>query len=132
MYEFHGWIKLAESPSEIDEGGLDKKIENLEKVLSKFEWLNGRCEIIAMNGTHVLVLNAALNRRRSEAENLSTVIKLIVNDFKGAYGIIYEYDEQVSLSYGRGIFCVKVIKRGFCETLLDPFLSPTIPVVENY
>ncbi|WP_165666559.1 Imm7 family immunity protein [Metapseudomonas otitidis] len=42
MYEFHGWIKLSESPSEMDEGGLDQKVKKLKNELSSFGWSSGR------------------------------------------------------------------------------------------
>jgi hypothetical protein len=54
-----------------------------------------------------------------------------MEDFKGAYGLVYEYDEQAQTAEGRGVFTVNAIKRGRCEKLLDPFLSPTVPVVED-
>ncbi|WP_366941157.1 Imm7 family immunity protein [uncultured Kiloniella sp.] len=55
-----------------------------------------------------------------------------IDKFKGAYGLIYEFDGQREVEIGRGVFSVSVIKRGACEKRLDPFLSPTIPVVEDY
>jgi hypothetical protein len=95
------------------------------------EWPSGRAEMLLMNGENILLLNAIPNRRRSEANDLNKIIGIIIHEFKGAYGIIYEYDEGVVTPEGRGLFTVKVIKRGKCESALDPFLSPTIPVVED-
>ncbi|MCP1619873.1 immunity protein 7 of polymorphic toxin system [Pseudomonas sp. SLBN-26] len=131
MYEFHGWIKLSESPSEMDEGGLDQKVKKFKNELSSFGWSSGRGEILLMNGVYTLVLNAIPNRRRTEAEDLQKIVDIVTKDFAGAYGLIYEYDEQASTEYGRGVFSVRVIKRGKCEVFLDPFLSPVIPVVEG-
>lgn len=131
MYEFHGWVKLAESASEVDEGAFDEKCKKLRRFLDSLNWSSGSADLLLMNGVHILTLNAVPNRRRSEASQLNELILLLTQEFKGAYGIIYEYDEQTATVEGRGVFSVKVIKRGRCEIALDPFLSPVVPVVEN-
>lgn len=131
MYEFHGWIKLAESTADIDEGKLESKCDNLKNTLKEISWSSGRAELLLLNGLYTLVLNAIPNRRRSESVEMENLISIILENFKGAYGIIYEYDEQIKTPTGHGIFSVRVIKRGKCEILLDPFLSPVVPVVED-
>ena len=70
-------------------------------------------------------------RRRSEAEDLESLLHLIVREFKGAYGLVYIFDEGMEMTDGRGIYSVKIIKRGQVTVSLDPFLSPTIPNVED-
>ncbi len=131
MYEIHGWIKLAESTSEIDEGGFDAKCGKLRDFIRQVRWPSGILELTVMNGVHVLTIHAAPNRRRTEAEELNRLLEFVVQEFKGAYGVVYEYDEQAETAEGRGVFSVKVVKRGRCELALDPFLSPAIPVVED-
>lgn len=131
MYEFHGWIRLAESPSEIDEGSLDEKVNLLKNCISRIEWDSGKAEVMLANGVYTLLVNAVPNRRRDEADELSKLISFVVDNFKGAYGIIYEYDEQTRTEYGRGVFSVNVIKRGSRTLALDPFLSPLTPVAED-
>jgi len=131
MYEFHGWIRLADSPSEIDEGQLDEKCERLKSFLSSISWSSGRVELLLTNGVYTLILHAVPNRRRSEAQDLVSIINKVISEFKGAYGVIYEYDELTNTEYGRGVFSVKVIKRGRCELALDPFLSPLAPAAQD-
>ena len=131
MYEFHGWIRLAESASEIDEGSLDEKVKLLENCISRIEWDSGKVEVMLANGVYTLLVNTVPNRRRDEADELSNLISFVVDNFKGAYGIIYEYDEQTRTEYGRGVFSVTVIKRGSHVLALDPFLSPLAPVAED-
>ena len=131
MYEFHGWIRLAESPSEIDEGELDSKCKKLQHLFSNINWSSGKAELLLLNGGYTVVLNGIPNRRRNEAEELSQIIDYIIKNFKGAYGLVYEYDEQTQTAAGHGVFSVKVIKRGRYDLGLDPFLSPLIPVVED-
>ena len=131
MYEFHGWIKLAESARDIDEGGLERKCEELQSRLNKLNWPSGRAEVLLLNGLYTLTLNAIPNRRRSEATELQELLRFVASEFKGAYGLVYEHDEHTELPNGCGVFSVNVIRRGECETRLDPFLSPRIPVVED-
>ena len=131
MYEFHGWIKLAESTSDFDEGGLEEKCDKLRIRLNELNWPSGRAEVLLLNGFYVSTLNAIPNRRRSESKELEELLTFITSEFGGAYGLIHEYDDQTETSTGRGVFSVKVIRRGKCETRLDPFLSPTSPVVED-
>lgn len=131
MYEFHGWIKLAESTSDTDEGRLEQKCEQLRLRLNRLNWPSGRAEILLLNGFYTLSLSAIPNRRRSESKELQELLGFITSEFKGAYGLVYEYDEQIEFPDGRGAFSVKVIRKGTCETRLDPFLSPALPVVED-
>ena len=131
MYEFHGWIRLAESPSDIDEGGLDAKLALLQSAVAGLDWSNGRAEIMVAYGVDTLLVNAVPNRRRDEATDLAALIALVIEHFKGAYGIVYEYDEQTSTEYGRGVFSVRIIRRGRCDIALDPFLSPLVPIAED-
>ncbi len=131
MYEFHGWIKLVESTREIDEGGLEQKCQELQRRLNKLRWPSGKAAILLLNGLYTLTLNAIPNRRRSEATELQELLRFVTSEFKGAYGLVYEHDEDTELPNGWGVFSVNVIRRGECETRLDPFLSPRIPVVED-
>jgi len=131
MYEFHGWIKVLVTSSEADSGETEKKIDELRTFISGINWLSGKIELLLLNGIYILILNAVPNRRRSEADELAEIIDYITRNFKEAYGIVYEYDEQIETPNGRGIFSVNVIKRGRCEVLLDPFLSPFVPIVED-
>ncbi len=70
MYEIHGWIKLAEAASEIDEGGFNAKCDKLQGFIREISWPSGVLELAVMNGVHVLIIHAAPNRRRSEADEL--------------------------------------------------------------
>lgn len=131
MYAIHGWIELAESPAEIDQGALEQKCAQLRGMVQALAWPSGKMELLLLNGMHVLTMHALPNRRRSEAEDLNRVLDFVLREFKGAYGIIYEYDKQTVTSEGRGVYSVRVIRRGRCELALDPFLSPFVPVAED-
>lgn len=128
-------LRLSPNPMVVDELDHDDKktaaVVRLEEEISKMKWANGSAEIKLLNGQYLLVINAIPNRRRGEATDLNQLIDYVVSDFEDAYGIVYEFDEQTATTYGRGVFSVRVIKRGKCDIVLDPFLSLTIPVVED-
>ncbi|HVJ62257.1 MAG TPA: Imm7 family immunity protein [Tahibacter sp.] len=131
MYEFHGWIALAETSQEIDEGGLEQKIVRLQTLLDTLDFSPSIAHIVIHNGRCTLSLHAYPNRRRSEADNLRELIEHIVESMPGSYGIVYERDEQWELPHGRGLFCALVVKKGRWHIALDPFLSPNIPQIED-
>lgn len=131
MYEFHGWITLAETATDVDIGTFDDNYNLIRTHISRLGWPSGVAEFLEINGRVVLVLNGYPNRRRSEAKELTELVSLVATKFKGAYGLIYELDELTETTGGRGVFSVTVVKRGECLLALDPFLSPTIPSIEN-
>lgn len=131
MYEFHGWITLAETPSDVDAGKYDEKYDALWNHIDTLNWSSGKVDLLELNGRNTLIVNGYPNRRRSEANELKQLITYVAEIFSGAYGIIYEYDEQTETANGRGVFSVTVVRRGQCLTSLDPFLSPAIPVIED-
>ena len=131
MYECNGWIKLSESTVEVDEGGMDEKCDKLRVTIKELTWSSGRVELLLLNGEYVLVINLNTNRKRSEVSELDSLLERVMNDFKGAYGVLYELNEQVNLEAGLGVYTVRVIKRGGEDIRLDPFLSPINPVVED-
>lgn len=130
MYNVFGWVFLSDSPSEIDEGNHDLECQKLKEYIEKLTWSNPP-RIFPSNGFYIVTVHMIINRRRSEAEELDLLLKYIVEHFKGAYGIVYEYDNYIEVPAGRGVYSVKVLKRGRIEVALDPFLSPVCPVVED-
>lgn len=131
MYEFHGWITLAETPYDVDAGEYDEKYEALRNYIDNLNWSSGKIELLELNGRNALIVNGYPNRRRSEANELAQLMTYVTKNFTGAYGIIYEYDELTETVAGRGVFSVTVVRRGHCLPSLDPFLSPAIPVIED-
>ena len=132
MYEIHGWIRLAESPDDIDEGELDAKVDRLATLVAAVPLPGGLFELLAVNGSRTLVVHIDTNRRRPGLEHaLDEILAFVTGELPGSYGVLYEYDEQDRVHHGRGVFSVRVVKRGRCEPALDPFLSPLVPVAEN-
>jgi hypothetical protein len=131
LYEFHGWITLAETPYDVDVGKYNEKFDALCNYVDKLDWSSCKIDLLELNGRNILILNGYPNRRRSEANELAQLISYVAKNFTGAYGLIYELDEQTETVSGRGVFSVTVVRRGQCLPSLDPFLSPAIPVIED-
>lgn len=131
MYEFHGWIVLCESPSEIDSGSLTNALMQVRLRIAELGFDSTTAQMLLHNGRHTLVINGYPNRRRSEAVAVKKLLQYLADLLPGSYGLVYEGDEGVELPAGRGLFTVTVVKRGQLVSTLDPFLSPTIPAVED-
>jgi hypothetical protein len=133
MYEFHGWIVLNETPYETDVGSFDIKVKALSERIAALDWSSAAANLSNLNGMFVVTVNGCPNRRRYKAEELRQLLDLIVGEFAGAYGIIYEEDDEATTMplHGERAFSVTVIKRGKCVPAMDPFLSPMVPVIED-
>lgn len=107
------------------------RVERLREEMLR--WLGNEPigSIVLHNGRYTLVLNGYTNRRRSEASSIKRLLERVVELLPGSYGLLYEHDEGVVLPTGRGLFTVTTIKMGQIFANLDPFLSPTIPVIES-
>jgi len=124
-------MMLAESPSEVDAGGLSTKVEQVRATMRALTWASAFAELRVLNGRVMLLVHGYLNRRRAEAGEVVDLIKAVSALLPGSYGLLYELDEEVETEDGRAAFSVTVIKRGGCFGASDPFLSPTIPTIED-
>ena len=95
--------------------------------------VSSTAEIRTMTGGTYLLLHSAHDRRSGRAELVDNLIRFVVAGFPGSYGLVYEWDRHASLGVGgrSGVLSVKAIERGRVEPALDPFPSPTVPVVED-
>jgi hypothetical protein len=132
MYEAHGWFGLAESPHDINDGALGGKVEEVRDfVAGQHCSATLAATILALNGQHWLVVNAFANRRRDEADWIDALLELVRRELPGAWGTLYERDDETSSSPGPNAFAVTVLARGKLSKRLDPFLSPCNPVIED-
>lgn len=132
MYEFHGWFALLESTYEDDHERLAAAVAELEARVSRLAWPTASADIKTFNGTGFLVLNGLVNRRRHEVQELAELIDWIANRLPGSYGLLYERnDDDEPAPPGPHVFAVRVLARGGVTERLDPFLSPTLPVIED-
>lgn len=131
MFEFHGWFALAETPGEIDAGGLEGSLEELQELLVSLSWPTATNEMRWLNGQPFLAMQGLVNRRRHEAEDIERTLSLVCRRLPGSYGLLFHRSEDMDVPPGAGAFAVTVMARGNLERRLDPFLSPTQPVVED-
>jgi Immunity protein 7 len=132
VYEAHGWFGLAETPNEADNGALQAKVDEIKRVIDENHWTTTvAASIHALNGQHWLGLTAFANRRREEAAWIDELMRLIGDILPGSWGILYERDDEMPVPPGPNAFRVTVLARGIASRHLDPFLSPSIPIIED-
>ncbi|MFI7382338.1 Imm7 family immunity protein [Streptomyces sp. NPDC049813] len=131
MYEFHGWFGIAESPEEADTGTLDEGLAALRARIEAIDWSTGEAALRAHNGEWFVRVDGLANRRRDEAEELDTLVIFIAERFPGAWGLLYERSDDLPVPPGPSAFRVRVLARGEVTMRLDPFLSPTRPLIED-
>jgi hypothetical protein len=131
MYEFHAWFGLAESAGEEDTERLLPLVEELKGLLTKFQRPTASAQLIPLNGTYYLTLTGDANRRRGEADALEEILSFLSLRFPGAWGLVYERDDEMQGPPGRNAFRVRVLARGRVEERSDPFLSPCRPTIED-
>ncbi|NEB82142.1 hypothetical protein G3I40_44075 [Streptomyces sp. SID14478] len=131
MYEFHGWFGIAESPEEADTGTLEEGLATLRARIGALDWSTGEAALRAHNGEWFVRADGLVNRRRDEADELDALIAFIAARFPGAWGLLYERSDDFPAPPGPGAFRVRVLARGEVTVRLDPFLSPTRPVIED-
>ncbi|GAA3653250.1 Imm7 family immunity protein [Streptomyces fenghuangensis] len=131
MCEFHGWFGVAESPEESEAGGLEPGINELRARIADIKWSTADAELRIYNGQYFVTVNGLVNRRRDEATELEELLRYIATRFPGSWGLLYERSADMEEPPGQNAFRVRVMARGEIHTRLDPFLSPTRPVIEE-
>jgi len=133
---FHGGIQPLASIARDYEDNLGRAaLEQLHALANSVNAMSvsSAAEIRTMTGGTYLLLHGTHDRRSGRAELVDNLIRFVVASFPGSYGLVYERDRHASLGVGgrSGVWSVKAIKRGRVEPALDPFPSPTVPVVED-
>lgn len=131
MHEFHAWVGLDESPEEGDPGGLEEMIRELRELVDDSTWHDAVFDIVNLNGQHFFRADGFVNRRRDEGDRLDEFLSVIAQKLPGAWGLIYERDDEMPSPPGPNGFRVRVLARGAISERLDPFLSPCNPVIED-
>lgn len=128
MYEFHGWIGLAETTEEADAGRLDTLLDGLRALLAGIDWATGTARLSMLNGQPFLNLDGLVNRRRDEAEDVERIFGYVAEHLPGSYGLLYERADDL---LDQEAFRVRVLARGVLTEREDPFLSPIRPTIED-
>jgi len=148
MFEFHGWFTIRESPEWMEEGSREGEIvEALQALINSFDWRLGVIEqdgssgfepdpnatirLGYMNGACFLNLHGNKNHRSDRWPDIQTLLDHICREAPGSYGLLSWRDDEGEVPAGANNYQVMVMARGSVTTRLDPFLSPTVPVVEN-
>ena len=131
MYEFHGWIGLAESPEESDAGNLQPILDELRTLLGRLDWQTASADLATFNGQPFLRMDGLINRRRDEADDVDDLLRFVADRLKGSWGLVYERAADMPVPPGPGAFRVRALARGVIHERLDPFLSPCQPVIED-
>lgn len=132
MYEFHGWFGLAEMTGEPDTTeAYEGLIRELQGILAGLLWRNAEASLRFFNGWHFLTVTGLRNRPVQEARDLDMILAWLAEKLPGSYGLLHERSDELPGPPGPGAFRVRVLARGQVVMRLDPFLSPTIPTIED-
>ncbi len=104
MYEYHGWLSLRESPSEIDGGKLGQSIVRIEQLIAEFSNHKSDCTL--------------------------KLFKQIATEAPGTYGVLFIWDDE-DLSGLSNAFQVWKLARGNAVQVADTLLSPCVPTIED-
>jgi hypothetical protein len=129
MIEYHGWLTLRESPSEIDERGLRAIYEGLKQKLSDSAFFSVVIDLKYINGNCQLWISGNANHRSQEFEDVLALLEEIASKATGTYGLLYLWDDEDPQHYNS--FQVFVIRRGTVIPECDTYLSPCVPTIED-
>lgn len=131
MYEAHAWCGLAESPHDIDTGGLAAAVAELQERIGAVTWPSVSIDLRPINGQWFMTVVCHANRRRAEATFLDELFEYIASRLPGSWGLVHDRDDEMPEPYGPNRFRVRVLARGVLREADDPFLSPARPVIED-
>jgi hypothetical protein len=132
MYEVHGWFSLAESTEEADLGGLAKIVSELRQLVDGASLPSLEAAVLTVNGQPYLTLTGLVNRRRRvEGTFVDEVVEFVRSRLPGAWGLLYERDDEMPDPPGPNAFRVTVLAKGVLSVRADPFLSPNNPTIED-
>lgn len=87
VVRIQGWIVLAESPADVDEGHLDERVTEVEVYLKGWNSSSVRVELFDMNGLRQLTMSCHANRRRDyEVAGIDGLLELISRRLPGSWG----------------------------------------------
>lgn len=131
MYEAHAWLGLAETPYDIDAGGLNEAIAAIQQRIDTETSSASKIELIRLNGDWFITAARLTNRRRGEAEFLDSLLEFVARLLPGTWGLAYDRDDEAPEPSSQNRFRVRVIARCSVSEAADPFLSPIQPVIED-
>ena len=132
MYSWHAWIVLSESTTESDEGSLSHKLELLRaEVRERRLYTVPEDPVCAVNYDHLFQCSGSHNHRGDAHERLISIVQWIAERLPGSHGLIYWRDDEILGNSVYNGYNVIVVARGRLHHRYDPFLSPTVPNIED-
>ena len=130
MFEYHGWITIQESTSEVDEGNLTNLIEDIKDEIAKRFTSSGFIDLRAINGSYHLCLSGFTNHKAQEEKDIISLFSYVGERVPGSYGLLYMRDDEDINGFDNE-FIVYTLFRGSISLRRDIYLSPVIPTVED-
>lgn len=131
MHEFHGWFGLAETTSEIDDGGLVEAIEEMRPILERFVKPRSVADVTVLNGQYFVWVHGQTNRPRDEEKAIDDLLAFLARRLPGSWGLVYDRSDDWGDPPFARAFRVRVLARGSVSVREDPFLSPWQPTIED-
>lgn len=124
MFEYHGWITLANSA----QGEPRERAGELKAITALVERLGGPylADMRYMNGTRFIHLAGFSNHRFAAVSELYAEV---ARGFPEAYGILHVWDDEAEGSGNE--FKALRLARGKLSWHLEELLSPRVPLLED-
>ncbi len=126
MFEYHGWVTLADSPQATDDHNLDRFLPELKQKIKILDDDFGVIGIKKININYQVWFMGCRNHRQ---EWVLDLFCFIAQRSRGSYGLLYIWDDEHP-EYDNQ-FRVWRMAKGQVDTLKDAFLSPCIPTIEE-
>jgi hypothetical protein len=131
MYQYHGRFALAETPEDIDDGGLRAVLPEVQSYLDRLTSTPDAAQLRWMNGQPFVNVDGKAKRPREDGRALTDLVNFLAQRLPGSYGLLYESDDERTEPPGNNAFRVRVLARGSVTERDDPFLTPLQPVIED-
>jgi Immunity protein 7 len=131
MFQYHGWLVVWAAPHETDTEYRDTHAaaDYLRGVLDEVADEPGLRDLRWVNGMAQCHFGGFSNHRNSTFDDLLVGVHGVAKRAPGSYGLVYYRDDEDPKHHDE--FRVLVIRRGQLAEEADPFLSPTVPVIED-
>lgn len=130
MFEYHGWITIEESSSEVNQGNLINIVNGIKNEIKKHDWNHGLMDLRPINGAYHLSLSGFTNHKSPESKEVMSIFTYIGEHAPGSYGLLYTRDDEDTNGLDNE-FIVYTLIRGRIAPRKDMYFSPIIPTIED-
>jgi Immunity protein 7 len=129
MFEYHGWVCLRATPEVDDFDAKTYSLPEIERLLDAFGRDYGLVDLRPLNGTYFMHIAGMPNHRGHHGPAAIRLLRDVGQAAPGSYGLLYVLDDEHPEHNNE--FRVFRLTRGDVTEHADPFLSPTIPTLED-